>query len=196
MKKIVLATALLAGAAGLSGCTGAVLTGAAATGIAVAEERSVGNVMDDAVIQGMINKRLLDQDDNAKLFVDANLTVVEGIVFLTGTVDNQQDKDKAFEIAFGVEGVKNVVNELIIDPSGEIMGLAKDSWITTQLRGRVLGDGKIRDINYSFDTVNRIVFLMGIARSQEEMDRLVYHARTISGVDKVVNHVKIGAESN
>lgn len=177
----------------LGGCTGAILTGAAATGIAVAEERSVGDVIDDTVIQARVNAKMAEADDNLNLFLDVNLTIVEGIVYLTGTTDSQADKDKAYKIAYSVEGVRNVVNELIVDPEGAISGLAKDSWITAQLRGKVLADGKIRDINFTFDTVNKIVFLMGIARDQEEMDRLVFHARSISGVVKVINHVKIGA---
>ncbi|MEQ9641579.1 MAG: BON domain-containing protein [Alphaproteobacteria bacterium] len=189
-----LSSALLAAgglALALNGCTplGAVVGAGATVGVAAVQERSVGNAVDDATIQVQINHLLLQKSE--RLFTDVDLEVVEGRVLMTGSVPNIDDRVDAVRLAWQAEGVKEVLNELQVDDKSGLMSYAKDVWISTQMRGKLIGDGDIVDINYSVDTVNGVLYLMGIAQSQTELDRAVQHARTIRGVTQVVSHVQL-----
>ena len=92
-------------------------------------------------------------------------------------------------MAWQAKGVREVLNELEINDQSSLRNYAKDVWITTQLKIKLLGDAEISGINYSVDTLNGVVYLFGIAQSQAELDRATGHARNISGVSKVVSHV-------
>lgn len=182
---------LMAGAALLSGCTlpGAVAGAAATTGLAVAQERSVGSAVDDTTTQFNIKALLLKQDE--RLFRKVGVEVLEGRVLLTGTVPTPDDRVTATMVAWRSGGVKEVINELQIVDRSSIMNFAKDSWITTQIRTRMLTDSEVFDINYSVETVNGSVYLLGIARSPDELERVTNYARNIRGVARVVSHVRM-----
>jgi osmotically-inducible protein OsmY len=175
----------------LAACTpGAALVGAGATvGVAAVQERSVGNAVDDATIQVQINHLLLQRSE--RLFADVDLEVVEGRVLMTGSVPTAEDRIDAVRLAWQVTGVTEVLNELQVTDKSGLMSYAKDVWISTQMRGKLIGDSHIVDINYSVDTVNGTLYLMGIAQSQGELDRVVQHGRTIRGVTQVVSHVQL-----
>ncbi|MDO9460521.1 MAG: BON domain-containing protein, partial [Alphaproteobacteria bacterium] len=81
----------------------------------------------------------------------------------------------------------------VTDKSG-LGNLAKDSWITTKLRTRILADTSIMDINYSIETVNGVIYLLGIAKTQEELSRVTNYARNISGVERVVSYVRVNGQ--
>lgn len=182
---------LLAVAAGNSGCVVAAVGAAAAAGAvgtASVQERTLGAAVDDTTLQVRLNARLLD--DSASLFQDVDLTILEGRVYLTGIVPTDADRARASELIWKETGVKDVINELHVG-SGGFTNYTKDSLIATQLRTKVLADGKIRDVNYSVTAVNQVVYVFGIGRTQEEVNRLLDHARTIDGVVKVVNHILV-----
>jgi osmotically-inducible protein OsmY len=180
----------LIGAAGsLGGCTSAIL-GIGATGaVAFAQERSIGAAFDDKGIQLLINAELLRADE--KLFRQVDVESIEGRVVLTGAVPTAEKRLQATEIAWQAPGVKEVNNELQVTDEGDVVDFAKDTWITTQLRTKILTDTEIFDINYTVETVNGVVYLLGIAKTQEELDRVTDHARNINGVVKVVSHVRL-----
>ncbi len=186
--------ALLATAGLLSGCTlpGAVAGAAATTGLAVAQERSVGNAVDDTTTQFNIKALLLKQDE--LLFRKVGVEVLEGRVLLTGTVPTPDDRVTATMVAWRSAGVTEVINELQIVDRSSIVNFAKDSWITTQIRTRMLTDSEVFDINYSVETVNGSVYLLGIARSADELERVTNYARNIRGVKRVVSHVRTKQE--
>jgi osmotically-inducible protein OsmY len=180
----------LIGAAGsLGGCTSAIL-GIGATGaVAFAQERSIGAAFDDKGIQLLINAELLRADE--KLFRQVDVESIEGRVVLTGAVPTAEKRLQATEIAWQAPGVKEVNNELQVTDEGDVVDFAKDTWITTQLRTKILTDTEIFDINYTVETVNGVVYLLGIAKTQAELDRVTDHARNINGVVKVVSHVRL-----
>lgn len=180
---------LLAAASVLGGCTEAILGAGAATGVAVAQERSVGDAVDDAGIVVRINAELLRAD--TELFSHVEVKSVEGRVVLTGTVPKPEQRIEASRIAWSDSGVRQVDNELQVDDKSSVVNYAKDSWITARMRSKILTDTKIADINYTVETVNGVMYLIGIARSQSELDRVVDHARNIGGVVKVVSHVRV-----
>lgn len=172
-----------------SGCTGALLGATAVTGYAVIQERSLGDAVDDTTIKFQINERLLSHDE--RLWTKANLDVLEGRVLITGVVPAVADRDKVTDLAWEVRGVSEVLNELQVAPAGDVESLMRDASITAQLRFKVLTDRDILAINYTITTVNGIVYLLGIARSDAEHRKLVDHARSVRGVAKVVSHVLV-----
>lgn len=178
---------LLPAALALSGCTGAVIGAGAAVGVSVAQERSVGAAIDDKTIHAKIDAALLRKSET--LFTKVNVEVLEGRVLLTGNVTDGGHRGEAARIVWKVNGVKEVLNEIVTGGEGGLKDLAKDSWITTQLRAELLRDTNIADINYSVETINGVVYILGIAQDQTELDALISHARNVKGVRKVVSHV-------
>ena len=178
---------LVLAALSLAGCAETVIGAGVTAGVAIAQERSIGQAVDDKVIQANINHQLLQRDE--ALFRRVETEVVEGRVLLTGGVPKPEHRVEAARLTWKVVGVKEVLNELQVTDKSGISNYAKDSWVTTQLRAKMLGDIDIFDINYTVETVNGIVYLMGIARSQGELERVTGYARNIRGVSKVVSHV-------
>jgi len=87
--------------------------------------------------------------------------------------------------------VREVINEIEVDDKSSLTDSARDEWIATKLKGRLLADREINSINYSIETVNRSIYLMGIARNQAELDRVIRHAKDISYVRRVVSYVRV-----
>ena len=112
-------------------------------------------------------------------------------MLLTGVVLTPEDRIEAGRLAWTVNGVKEVLNEVAVSDKSSVADFAKDTWITTQLRTKLLGDRLVSDINYSIETVNGTIYLMGIAQSEAELERVTGHARTIRGVQRVVSHVRL-----
>ncbi len=191
-RKVWLLLGLVVAAGGLGGCTGVILGIGTAGGVACVQERSVGAAIDDKTIQLQINAELLRQDE--VLFRQVDVEAVEGRVVLTGAVATSEKRLQATRIAWQASGVKEVANELQVTDKGGVVDYAKDVWITTQLRTKILTDTEIFDINYTVETVNGVVYLLGIAKTQTELDRVTGHARTIRGVAKVVSHVRLKAD--
>ncbi|UCH74984.1 MAG: BON domain-containing protein, partial [Rhodospirillales bacterium] len=130
---------------------------------------------------------------DVEVFQRVDIEVVEGKVLLTGVVPNPQNRIDAARIAWQADGVAEVINEVELRDSRSLSDAARDSWITTRLRSAILFDGEIQSINYTIDTVNGAVYLMGIAQSQAELDRVVGHARNIDYVRHVVPYVRIAS---
>ncbi len=182
---------LLAAAAGLalSGCTSAVLGGGAAVGVAAAQERSVGAAVDDTVIYTDITARIFAK--NVDLFSAVGVEVVEGRVLLTGSVKRPEDRVEAVRLAWQVKGVREVINEIQVSDTSSLSNFARDSWISAQLRSKLLLDKQIESLNYNVETVNGIVYMIGIAQNEAELKRATNLARTIPHVREVVSHVRI-----
>ena len=178
---------LLAGSLSLSGCAEAIIGAAATTGIAIAEERSIGDVVDDLTIRTELN-HVFFQDD-VELYQDVSFSVIEGRVLLKGSVPAPEDRIRALRLAWQAAGVREVINEIQVTDDSGILDFARDTWISTQLRGKLFVDAQILSINYSVETVNGTVYLMGIAQDQAELTRAIEHARGIRDVKRVVSHV-------
>ncbi len=177
----------------LNSCAGVVLTGATAAGVAVAREKSVGNTIDDNTIWSRVKSALYQEDVN-NLFPNVGVTVEEGRVLLTGNVETPEHRAKAVQIVWMQPGVEEVINEIKIKDLHKkypYLDAARDTLITAQVKGRFLADRNVRSINYSVDTVNNVVFIMGIAQNQNEIDVVNYLAGTIKNVKKVVNYAKV-----
>ncbi|MBE9555942.1 MAG: BON domain-containing protein [Proteobacteria bacterium] len=173
----------------LGGCVPLVFGGAAVGATLVAQERPVSTAISDTTIQAGIDKRLLES--NVDIFKKVDISVVEGRVLLTGLVPEPQNRLDAARIAWQPDGVKEVINEIEVVDRSSLSDAARDTWITTKLRSKITFDDKISGINYTIDTVNQRIYLLGIARSQKELDRVIAYARDIDYVRGVVPYVRV-----
>jgi len=172
----------------LGGCVGMVVGGAATAGLAAYQERGIAGVAEDTATATRIRAKLLETDKD--LFGDVGIEVYEGRVLLTGRVPTEDMRATAVRLSWSVTNVKDVINEVQIS-ANPLSDLANDTWITTQLKTKMTLDEKILAINYSIETVGAVIYLIGIAQDQAELDRVLNHARNIKYVKKVVNHVRI-----
>jgi osmotically-inducible protein OsmY len=172
----------------LGGCVAALFGAGATTGVAVVQERSVGSALDDSAIQIAVQGKMIDH--SGKLFLNVATEVDEGRVLLTGVVRKTEDRVAAARIAWDTNGVAEVLNEIQVTDKSGIINYTKDAWITTKLRTKMLGDSKIVGINYTIETVNAVVYLLGVAQDATELNRVTEHARNIGGVTEVVSHVR------
>ena len=164
--------------------------GAGATvGVAAAQERGIKGRANDLNIEALILKKYL----NAGLKLTATIGVegYDGRVLLTGATKDLKLSDKAVKLAWSVSGVEDVINEIQLDKGTTVTDYAHDTWITTQLKSKLAFDKNILAINYAIETVNRTVYVIGIAQDQSELASVLAHANAISRVINVVNHVKL-----
>ncbi|UCH75578.1 MAG: BON domain-containing protein [Rhodospirillales bacterium] len=182
---------LLLGILPLGGCEALVLGGVVVGATVAAQDRPVKTAIADSAIQADVGRRLIEFD--VDVFRRVDIEVVEGKVLLNGVVPSPEDRIDAARIAWQADGVAEVINELEVQDTRSLSDAARDSWITTKLRSAILFDGEVQSINYSIDTVNGTVYLMGIAQNQGELDRVVGHARNIDYVRRVVPYVRIAS---
>jgi osmotically-inducible protein OsmY len=189
MKKERLALLCVTAAWALSGCVPVLVTGAATTtGVVAAQERSAGNAVDDAGIKITLNS-LFFNHDIGDLYKNVNIHVTEGRVLLTGAVNKPETKEEATKLAWQAKGVREVINEIQANGSVGIGDYARDTWICAQIRSKILLEKNVRSINYNVESVNGIVYLLGIAQDEEELRKVTYIASTTSYVKQVVSHV-------
>ncbi len=176
--------------AGLSGCVPLVIGAGGEAAVVAAQERTPGNAVDDAGILLKI-KNLYAERDFKDLLANVEVKVVEGRVLLTGNVYKPDSQIEAVRLAWQVRGVKEVINEVQNSDQAGIMNYTRDVWISTQIKSRLLVTKNIRSVNYSVITVNQVVYLMGIAQNQEELDNVTQIASTTGYVQRVVSYVRL-----
>jgi osmotically-inducible protein OsmY len=156
--------------------------------VAAHEKRGLKGFATDTGITAQINDLWLQH--SIDLYQRLTTHVDQGRVLLTGRAADPQMRLDAVRLAWQATGVKEVINEIQVDNESTLADSAKDSWISTQLRTRLTFDGSVAGRNYNIDTVNGVVYLMGWATSQEELDRVIGHARAIPNVQRIVNYVQ------
>jgi osmotically-inducible protein OsmY len=182
--------ALAAVAIGSAACAPVVVGGAAVTGAAVgSDRRGVEGVATDTGIQATINNLWFQH--SLDLYQRVGLSVSQGRVLLTGRATDPQMRLDAVRLAWQAQGVQEVINEIQVDNESGIVDSAKDTWITTQLRTKLTFERGVRSANYSIETVNGVVYLMGLSQNQEELNTVLAIARSLPNVQRVVNYVRI-----
>ena len=178
----------------VAGCTpvGFLAGGAAATGVAASQEGGVSSAVSDAWIKTQINDAWLNYD--VETFAKLSSTVDQGRVLLTGVVQNPEARVEAVRLTWQVRGVKQVINEIQVADSDGFPGFVRDKWISTRLRSAILIDRDVQSLNYSIETVQGVIYLMGVATNQAELNRVMEIARTIPNVKQVVSYVKLAGE--
>jgi osmotically-inducible protein OsmY len=172
----------------LTGCVSMVVGGAASIGVAAVEERSLRIHAKDTAIATQIRYNLVEASE--KLITGIGVEVYEGKALITGVVSNEEIRAQALKIIWKTDDVKDVYNELQIGDSG-IKDFARDSWVTTQLKSKITFDQDILAVNFFIETVNGTVYLIGVAQSQWEIDKVTSYARGLSYVKRVISHVKV-----
>ena len=183
---------LLALPIALGGCPVAIVGGLAAAGgagYAANQERGVTGTVDDLTIKTNIQNAWLQV--NPLMQSDFNITVYEGRVLLTGMAPNQELKGQAKEIATQIPGVRTIYDEIEVAPSESAWQNVRDTWISSQLRSNLVFASQVRSVNYTIETVDGSVYLIGSARSQAELDRVTDVARNVPYVKRVVSYVEI-----
>jgi len=179
---------LAASASALSGCAGTLIGAGATAGTAAAEERGLEGAIDDTKIRVQINDLWFRKD--VEMYRKVGLTIYEGRVLLTGVVATEQARADAVRLTWQASGVKEVYNEIEVVPDGQdFSDYSHDVIISQKLKADLLFDKDIKNINYTVDVVNGVVYLIGIAQSEAELERVVGYARNISNVKRVVSHV-------
>jgi len=174
----------------LGGCVPLVVGAGGAAAVGAAQDRGLEQALDDNEISFEINRKLLAEDGN--LYKGVATQVRNGRVLLSGIVPKPEDRVTVTRIVWAIGGVREVINELQVGESAGFMQAMSDTAITTKLRARLTGDSNVSGINYSIETVRGTVYLMGTARDRAELDRVIAHARSVSGVRNVVSYVEVG----
>ena len=158
-------------------------------GTAVVQEGGISRAATDLRIQTEINDLWFRH--SVGMFTKLDLTINQGRVLITGVVQDPAHRVEAVRMAWQPRGVVHVINEIKVSQSTGIVGYAKDTWISTRLRAALVMASEVESINYSIDTVQGSVYLMGFAQNQAELNQVIETARTIENVKQVVSYVKL-----
>jgi osmotically-inducible protein OsmY len=118
-----------------------------------------------------------------------NLQVYEARVLVSGTVPNEDQRSDAIQLAWKAKGVREVINEIEVSTEGGVVNYARDTSISAQLNAKLLFAKDVQSVNYSIEVVNGNIYLLGVAQTQAELDRVLDIARNIGNVKRVVSHV-------
>ena len=172
----------------LSGCVGASSSGLFGTGVTVAmDPRTLGTQIDDSIMDKSLDTRIILIDK--KYIVDVKTKVLDGRIFITGKVDTPEEKLKITKLAWETKGARSVKNDLVIDKKFKFKQSAKDLLITSQLRSAMIFNKKIKAINYNIDTYKKVIYVYGIAETQEEKEEIIKEAKMILDVEDVVTSI-------
>lgn len=177
----------------LTGCFPAVFTAATGTAVVASKDQPIAESVDDAKISASISITFM-KNNFKQLYTKIKIEVNAGRVLMTGGVDSNDEILNAVEIVWSVQGVKEVINELTVDKNSDRFDLVqytKDSMITSQIKTKVFFDRSIKSVNYTILTINDVVYILGTARSLEELEKVTNTASHVSGVTKVVSHARI-----
>ena len=174
----------------LSGCIGVSSKGIFGTGVSVAlDPRSLGTQIDDSIMQKNLSARLIIMDK--KYFLSIKSKVLDGRIFLTGKVDNPEEKLKITKLAWETEGVRSVRNDIKIKEKFNFQQSAKDILITSQLRTALILNKEIKATNYQIDTYKKKIYVYGIALTPDEKELVVNEAKEILDVEDVIASILV-----
>ena len=168
-----------------AGCIGISSKGVFGTGVSVAfDPRSLGTQIDDSVMQKNLKARLILRDKAYLLSV--NTKVLDGRIFLTGKVEDPEEKLQITKIAWETKGVRSVRNDIKIKENFNFKQSAKDLLITSQLRTALIFNKEIKATNYQIDTYKKKIFIYGIALTSDERKEVIAEAKEILDVKDVI----------
>lgn len=174
-----------------SGCVTAAIGTAASVGVYAAQDRTIGEGIDDAAASQAVKMRLLAADRQA--FQEVDVEVANGNLLLSGTAPTDEHRQAAETIARSVRTVHNVYNEIIVGQPSTVVANARDEMITAQIRARLAASPAVRAINVNIETFHGNVYLMGIARTEQELRRAAEIASVVGGVRRVVSFMQVRA---
>ena len=172
----------------LGGCVGASTTSIFGSGVKVGlDPRSLGTQIDDTIIDKNLGTRLLLM--NKDYFLSVKVKVLDGRIFITGKVDDPEEKLKITKLAWETKGARSVKNDLKIKEKFNFKQSAKDILITSQLRTALIFNKKIKSGNYNIDTYKKKIYIYGISGSEDETKEVINEAKQILDVEDVVSSI-------
>jgi osmotically-inducible protein OsmY len=169
----------------LSGCVGSASKGVFGTGVTIAlDPRSLGTQIDDSIMQKNLIARLTLKEKS--YFLKIKTKVLDGRIFLTGNVDDPEEKLQITKLAWETEGVRSVRNDIKIKEKFNFKRSAKDILITSQLKTAMIFNKKIKASNYNVDTYKKKIYIYGIALTSDEEEQVIDEAKQILDVEDVV----------
>ena len=169
----------------LSGCVGVSSKGIFGTGVSVAfDPRTVGTQVDDSIMQKNLSTRIVLMDK--KYLLSVKTKVLDGRIFITGKVDNPEEKLKLTKLAWETRGARSVRNDIKIKEDFNFKQSAKDILITSQLRSAMIFNKNIKATNYQIDTYKKKIYVYGIALTSDERDLVISEAEEILDVENVI----------
>ena len=172
----------------LTSCVGYSSTGVLGTGVSIAlDPRSLGTQIDDSIMQQNLRAKLLSADKS--YIISVKTKILDGRIFLTGKVNSVEDKLKLTKLAWETKGARSVNNDLQIKEKFDFKRSAKDLLITSQLRAAIIGNKKIKSVNYNIDTYKKIIYVYGIAQNKIERDEVTKEAKQILDVEDVITSI-------
>ena len=168
-----------------TGCVGISSKGIFGTGVSIAfDPRSLGTQIDDSVMQKSLTARMLLRDKNYLLSLSTK--VLDGRIFLTGKVEDPEEKLQITKLAWETKGVRSVKNDIKLKEDFNFKQSAKDLLITSQLRTALIFNKKIKATNYQIDTYKKKIFIYGISLTSDERKEVINEAKEILDVEDVV----------
>ena len=174
----------------LASCTTASRFG---TGVDITfDPRTIGMQIDDTIMQKNLNARLALTEK--KYFLTIQSEVIDGRIFLSGKVDRPEEKIKITKMAWETKGVRSVKNAITIKGQSNFKSTAKDILITSQLRSALIFNKKTKSRNYTLETINKNIYIFGIAMDTEEKKEVINEANKIYDVQKVIPSIYLASE--
>ena len=173
----------------LCGCVAAAVGTAGAVGIAAAQDKTLGEALDDATTSNEIKAKLLST--SSERFGEVDVEVSSSLVLLSGRVNTPEDRTEAEGIAWSSTRTQDVANEIRIERPGGFFANVSDEIITGRVRARLIGSSTVKSLNFNIETYDGVVYLMGIARDAHELKRAAEEASYVAGVKQVVSYVRI-----
>jgi len=169
----------------LTGCAGISSKGIFGTGVSIAfDPRSLGTQIDDSVMQKSLAARMVLR--NKKYLLSISTKVLDGRIFLTGKIEDPEEKLQITKLAWETKGVRSVRNDITIKEGFNFKQSAKDLLITSQLRTALIFNKQIKATNYQIDTYKKKVFIYGISLTAEERKEVIKEAKEILDVENVI----------
>ena len=169
----------------LYSCVGSSSIGVFGSGVSVAfDPRTVGMQIDDSIMQKNLMSRLALTEK--KYFLSISVKVLDGNIFLSGKVDEPEEKLKITKMAWETNGTRSVRSAIAIKGQTNFKGTAKDVLITSQLRTALIFNKLIKTTNYNIDTINGKTYIFGIAMTDDEKKEVIKEAQEVYGVKQVI----------
>ena len=156
------------------------------------DPRTIGMQIDDTIMQKNLNARLALNEK--KYFLTIQSEVIDGQIFLSGKVDEPEEKIKITKMAWETKGVRSVKNAISIKGQSNFKSTAKDILITSQLRSALIFNKKTKSRNYTLETINKNIYIFGIAMDKEEKKEVINEANKIYDVESVIPSIYLASE--
>ena len=172
----------------LSSCVGSSTGGVFGTGVSVAlDPRTLGTQIDDSIMQKNLLARLVLTEK--KYLIKLSIKVLDGRIFLGGTVDEPEEKLKITKMAWETKGARSVKNNIAIKQKFSFINTTKDALITSQLRVALVFNKNVKSANFNIDTINQKTYVFGIAHNNNEKKEIIQEAKQIADLKELVTSI-------